>query len=121
MNAEEMQWIVDQLFIGNRLATAEIVTSDGVRVDLRNIQSPIICFCSEGDDITPPQQALGWIIDLYERDDDIKANGQTIVYTVHESIGHLGIFVSAGVARKQHQEFTSNIDLIDGSSDGDLE
>lgn len=45
LNAEEIQWIVDQLFIGNRLATAEIITSDGVRVDLRNIRSPIINQC----------------------------------------------------------------------------
>lgn len=113
LNAEEMQWIVDQLFIGNRLATAEIATSDGVRIDLRNIRSPIICFCSKGDNITPPQQALGWITDLYEKDDDIRACGQTIVYAIHDSIGHLGIFVSGGVARKEHQEFASNIDLID--------
>ena len=113
LNPEEMQWIVDQLFIGNRLATAEIVTSDGVRIDLRNIRSPILCFCSKGDNITPPQQALGWIIDLYEKEDDLRACGQTIVYAIHENIGHLGIFVSGGVARKEHQEFTSNIDLID--------
>jgi hypothetical protein len=113
LNAEEMQWIVDELFIGNRLATAEMTTSDGVRVDLRNIRSPILCFCSKGDNITPPQQALGWIIDLYEQDQDIKACGQTIVYAIHESIGHLGIFVSGGVARKEHDEFASNIDLID--------
>jgi len=113
MNAEEMQWIVDQLFIGNRLATAEIVTSDGVRIDLRNIRSPIVCFCSKGDDITPPQQALGWICDLYQTDEDILSQGQTIVYAIHESIGHLGIFVSGGVARKEHEEFASNIDLID--------
>ena len=65
LNAEEIQWIVDQLFVGNRLATGEIVTSDGERIDLRNIRSPIICFCSKGDNITPPQQALGWIVDLY--------------------------------------------------------
>lgn len=32
---------------------------------------------------------------------------------MHEKIGHLGIFVSAGVARKEHDEFASNIDLID--------
>jgi len=32
---------------------------------------------------------------------------------VHETIGHLGIFVSGGVAKKEHQEFASNIDLID--------
>ena len=69
LNAEERQWIVDQLFIGTRLATAEIVTGDGVRIDLRNIRSPILCFCSKGDNITPPQQALGWIVDLYEEDE----------------------------------------------------
>jgi hypothetical protein len=40
-------------------------------------------------------------------------HGQTIVYAIHESIGHLGIFVSGGVARKEHDEFASNIDFID--------
>ncbi len=113
LNAEEMQWIVDQLFVGNRLATAEIVTRDGMRVDLRNIRSPILCFCSQGDNITPPPQALGWICDLYQKDEDILAQRQTLVYAIHESVGHLGIFVSGGVARKEHQEFASNIDLID--------
>ena len=113
MNAEEMQWIVDNLFVGNKLATAEIVTEDGVRIDLRNITSPIICFCSKGDNITPPQQALGWILDLYQSVDDIRANGQTIVYCVHETVGHLGIFVSGSVAKKEHEEFATNIDFID--------
>ena len=113
LNGEEIQWIVDQLFVGNHLATGEIVTAAGDRIDLRNIRSPIICFCSKGDNITPPQQALGWIVDLYAKDDDIRASGQTIVYAVHENIGHLGIFVSGGVAKKEHQEFASNIDLID--------
>lgn len=113
LNAEEMQYIVDKLFIGNKLATAEIVTSKGVRIDLRNIRSPIVCFCSRGDDITPPPQALGWILDLYKDVDDLRAHGQTVVYCVHESIGHLGIFVSGKVAVKEHQEFAHNIDLID--------
>jgi len=113
MNGEEIQWIVDNLFIGNRLATAELVTRAGERIDLRNIRSPIICFCSQGDNITPPPQALGWIVDLYAKDDDIRACGQTIIYAVHESAGHLGIFVSGGIAKKEHQEFASNIDLID--------
>ena len=108
-----MQFIVDELFIGNNLAAGRIKTSDGIAVDLRNIRSPIVVFCSKGDNITPPQQALGWILDLYENVDEIRANEQTIVYTIHESAGHLGIFVSAGVARKEHNEFASNIDLID--------
>jgi short-subunit dehydrogenase len=113
LNAAEIQYIVDNLFIGNRLATAGLVTSDGIRIDLRNIHSPIIVFCSKGDNITPPPQALGWVPDLYQSDEEIQAHGQTIVYAVHESIGHLGIFVSGSVARKEHQEFTSNIDMID--------
>jgi pimeloyl-ACP methyl ester carboxylesterase len=113
LNGEEIQWIVDQLFVGNRLATGEIVTRKGERIDLRRIRSPIVCFCSKGDNITPPQQALGWIVDLYSSDSAIQACGQTIVYAVHESIGHLGIFVSGGVAKKEHQEFASNVDLID--------
>ncbi|MBZ7925456.1 DUF3141 domain-containing protein [Ensifer adhaerens] len=113
LNAEEMQFIVDELFVGNKLAAGEIRTSDGTAVDLRNIRSPIVVFCSKGDNITPPQQALDWILDLYDSVDDIRAYGQTIVYTVHETVGHLGIFVSAGVARKEHDEFASNIDFID--------
>ncbi len=113
LNAEEMQFIVDELFVGNKLAAGEIRTSDGTAIDLRNIHSPIVVFCSKGDNITPPQQALDWILDLYDSVDEIRAHGQTIVYAVHEKIGHLGIFVSAGVARKEHDEFASNIDLID--------
>ena len=113
LNAEEIQFIVDELFIGNNLAAGRIKMSDGQKVDLRNIRSPIVVFCSEGDNITPPQQALDWILDLYADVDEIRAYGQTIVYTVHQSIGHLGIFVSGGVAKKEHAEFSSNIDLID--------
>jgi pimeloyl-ACP methyl ester carboxylesterase len=118
LNAEEIQFIVDELFVGNKLAAGEIKTSDGTAVDLRNIRSPIVVFCSKGDNITPPQQALDWILDLYENVDEIRSFGQTIVYTIHESVGHLGIFVSGGVAKKQHGEFSSNIDLIDALPSG---
>ncbi len=113
LNAEEMQWIADNLFVGNKLATGELRTSDGLRIDLRNIKSSIIVFCSWGDNITPPQQALGWITDLYDSEAEIAANGQTIVYTLHQSIGHLGIFVSGKVASKEHNEFAASMEMID--------
>jgi hypothetical protein len=113
LNAGEIQFIVDKLFVGNHLAAGDIRTPEGTAVDLRNIRSPIVVFCSKGDNITPPQQALGWILDVYRDVDDIRRHGQTIVYTVHESVGHLGIFVSSGVARKEHGEFAHNIDLIE--------
>ena len=120
LNAEEIQFIVDELFVGNNLAAGRIQTADGTAIDLREIRSPIVVFCSRGDNVTPPQQALGWILDLYADASEIRSYGQTIVYTVHESIGHLGIFVSAGVARKEHGQLSSNIDLIDTLPPGAL-
>ena len=113
LGGEEIQYIVDNLFIGNRLSTSQLVTSDGRRIDLRNVRSPVVVFCSQGDDITPPPQALGWVRDLYADVDDIIASNQTIVYCVHDTTGHLGIFVSGSVSRKEHTEFTANIDYID--------
>ncbi len=113
LNAEEMQSIADQLFVGNKLAAGELRSSNGTRIDLRNIKSPIIVFCSWGDDITPPQQALDWILDLYDHEDEIVKAGQTIVYCLHQSIGHLGIFVSGAVATKEHGEFAQSMDMID--------
>jgi hypothetical protein len=72
-----------------------------------------VVLCSWGDNITPPQQALGWILDLYDDERELIANGQTIVYTLHQSIGHLGIFVSGKVATKEHGEFVSCMDMIE--------
>jgi hypothetical protein len=112
LNAEEMQWIADNLFVGNKLGQGLIATSGGERIDLRNVASPVVVFCSWGDEITPPPQALGWVLDLYDRDEDLVRSGQTIVYSVHQTIGHLGIFVSGKVATKEHSEFASCIDLI---------
>ncbi len=113
MTAEEMLSIADELFVGNRLVKGEMQTSDGIAIDLRNIRSPIVVFCSHGDNITPPQQALHWILDLYEDVDEIRAYGQTIVYSLHHDIGHLGIFVSSRIGRKEYNQFTQNMDLID--------
>ena len=113
LNGQEIQAIVDELFIGNKLAAGMIKSSDGTTIDLRHIRSPIIVFCSKGDNVTPPQQALGWLFDLYDDVDDIRRHGQTIVYSIHETVGHLGIFVSTAVARKEYGEFSNNIDLID--------
>ncbi len=113
LNGEEIQFIVDGLFIGNRLSAARLRNAEGMRIDLRNIKSPILIFCSQGDDITPPPQALGWITDIYRSDKEIVAAGQTIIYCLHRNVGHLGIFVSSSVASKEHDKFIKNIDLIE--------
>src|SRR5260221_8172109 len=49
LNAEEIQFTVVELSIGNNLATAPIQTSDARPIDLRNIRSPIALFYSKSD------------------------------------------------------------------------
>ena len=109
---EEMRGITDELFVGNKLVRGTIQTSDGRRINLKNIRSPIVVIASWGDNITPPPQALNWIPDLYEDVEEIRAHEQVIVYTLDQRIGHLGIFVSGKVAEKQHAEIVNTIDLI---------
>ena len=65
-----------------------------------------------GDNITPPQQAFNWIADVYGSTEEIKANGQTIVGLLHEDIGHLGIFVSGKVAKKEHAQIVEVLKYI---------
>ena len=113
LNEDEIRFIVDNLFVGNRLAAGGIVTSGGRRIDLRNIRSPIVVFASWGDNITPPQQALNWIVDCYSSDRDLLAREQTIVYILHEDIGHLGIFVSGRIAQREHSEIVQALDVIE--------
>jgi len=112
MTGEEIENIVNNLFVGNKLARGEVVRGD-MRVDLRNITSPVVVFASWGDDITPPQQALNWIIDVWGDEKAIIEAGRTIVYTLHEKIGHLGIFVGGAVARKEHDQIVNTLEQID--------
>lgn len=117
MTEAEIRWIVENLFVGNKLTSGEAVLGYE-RVDLRRIESPIIVFASYGDNITPPQQALHWIPDLYTSVDELKALGQRIVYMLHESIGHLGIFVSAKIAGREHEAITDTFRAIEALSPG---
>jgi len=117
MTEAEIRWIVENLFIGNKLASGEAIL-DGERVDLKKIESPIIVFASHGDNITPPQQALNWIPDLYSSAEEIKALGHRIVYMLHDSIGHLGIFVSSKIAGREHEAITDTVRAIEALSPG---
>ena len=109
MDRSEIQWIVENLFVGNKLAAGKAEWSQGQTFDLRSIRSPIIVFASLGDNITPPQQAFNWVADLYPTTEALKANGQVIIGLMHESVGHLGIFVSGKIAKREH---TQIVDLI---------
>ena len=118
LSREEILGITDNLFIGNRLEQGEMQLDDHCTVDLKRIANPIIVFASEGDNITPPAQALGWIGRLYPDTDALKAAGQRIVYMTHEHVGHLGIFVSGSVARLQHRAILESLDAVEALAPG---
>jgi len=113
MNREEIEWITRNLFVGNRLWSGDVKSASGEPFDLREVKVPIILFASMGDNITPPQQAFNWVADVYASTDEIKERGQVIVGLLHESIGHLGIFVSGKVARKEHTQIVSVLEAIE--------
>ncbi len=118
LNEPEIVWIVRELFVGNKLARNEARLEHGRVLDVKQIRSPIIVFASHGDNITPVKQAVNWIMDAYADETEIKIRGQRIVYMVHESIGHLGIFVSSSIAKREHQEVASTLKTIEALAPG---
>jgi hypothetical protein len=118
MNENEIRWIVEQLFVGNKLARGEARLPGGRMLDIKAVTSPIVVFASWGDNITPPPQALNWITDLYADETEIRVRGQRIVYMIHEKVGHLGIFVSSSVARREHAEMASTLKTIEALAPG---
>ena len=113
LNGDELQFLVDNLFIGDKLTRNQLRSSDGTIFDVRNVTSAIIVFTSTEDNISPPPQTLGWIADLYRDVDAIRAAGRTIVYCLSHKVGHLAIFVSSKVGAEQDEEFVQLMDVID--------
>jgi pimeloyl-ACP methyl ester carboxylesterase len=113
MNREEIEWITKNLFVGNKLWKGQTTSNAGAAFDLRNIKAPIVLFASMGDNITPPQQAFNWVADIYGSTEEIKSRGQVIVGLLHKSVGHLGIFVSGKVAKKEHAQIVEVLESIE--------
>lgn len=118
LSEAEIRWTVEQLFVGNRLARGEARIVHGHHLDLRLIRAPIILFASWGDNITPPPQALNWVADTYADEREIRVRGQRVLYMVHEKVGHLGIFVSSSVAKKEHSEVATTMETIEALAPG---
>jgi hypothetical protein len=118
LSRDEILAIVDNLFVGNRLEQGTLPVCHGCVADLRRIHNPMVIFASYGDDITPPHQALGWIPIVYRDTDDLRRAGQRIVYLINQHVGHLGIFVSASVARLEHRAILESLGDIGALAPG---
>jgi pimeloyl-ACP methyl ester carboxylesterase len=115
---EEIIEIVDHLFIGNELEQGTLNLGDEVKIDLRSLRSPLVIFSSYGDNITPPHQALAWLKAVYKTTAALKEAGQRIVYLINPHVGHLGIFVSASVARFEHRAILESLDEVNALAPG---
>ncbi|TWI75399.1 tellurite resistance protein TerB [Desulfobotulus alkaliphilus] len=113
MTAEEIRFMIQHLFIENKLEMGEVSFQEGKRIDLRELEDPIVLFSSDGDNVTPPQQALNWILKVWGTLEEVKRQQQVIIYMVHENVGHIGLFVSDRVAKKEHAEIIGSIDMVD--------
>ena len=118
LSREEILAIVENLFIGDRLEEGRMRICEGCVADLRRIRNPLVIFASYGDNITPPQQALGWIPIVYKDTGDLKSAGQRIIYLTDPHVGHLGIFVSDKIARLEHRAILESLDEIDALAPG---
>ncbi|PWB89085.1 poly(3-hydroxyalkanoate) synthetase [Methylocystis sp. MitZ-2018] len=112
LSREEILAIVENLFIGDQLEQGVFRVCANCFADLRKIKNPLVIFASYGDNITPPHQALGWIPFVYKNTEDLKAAGQRIIYLTNPHVGHLGIFVSASIARFEHRAILEGLDDI---------
>ncbi|HSQ09773.1 MAG TPA: DUF3141 domain-containing protein [Burkholderiaceae bacterium] len=118
LNGEEIEWITQNLFVGNKLWSGTMKGGPAGALDLRQIKVPIVMFASMGDNITPPQQAFNWVADVYGSTEEIKARGQVIVGLMQEEVGHLGIFVSGKIARKEGTQIASVLKSIEALPPG---
>ena len=118
MTKEEMHSIVRNLFVGDKLEKGKLSLDRKKILDLKDIQRPMLLFASEGDNITPPQQALDWIIKVYGSAAKIKELNKVIIYMLHPDVGHLGIFVGSKAAKKEHMEIIRSIDIIEALAPG---
>ena len=118
LGREEMVAIVENLFVGNRLEEGRLRICDECEADLTSIRNPLVIFASAGDNISPPHQALNWIPTVYPTTKALKKAGQRIVYLTNPHVGHLGIFVSAGVARLEHRAILESLDRIERLAPG---
>ena len=118
LSREEIVAIVENLFIGNQLEEGGFRICDCCHADLRRLKSPMLIFASNGDNITPPAQALGWVPAVWPTTEALIAGGQRICYLVHPTVGHLGIFVSADVARREHRAILDSLDALEALEPG---
>ncbi len=113
LGGQEILAIARDLFVGNLLEDGKVMVDEHCHADLSSVRTPLVIFSSYGDNITPPHQALGWLPAVYASTEALVAAGQRVVYLTHKEVGHLGIFVSTSVARREHRAILHHAQAIE--------
>ena len=92
LNREEIEWITQELFVGNDLWSGKMKSKTGELLDLKRIKSPIILFASMGDNITPAAAGVqlgGRRVRLDRRDQGPRPDHRRPPPQEHRPPGHL--------------------------------
>lgn len=108
----EIEVIIENLFVGNKLVCGELEVKGRV-VNLCDIMVFIVVFVFWGDNIMLLLQVLNWIIDVWGDECVIVVVGCIIIYVLYESVGYLGIFVGGLVVFKEYDQLVSLLDVIE--------
>ena len=117
MNREEIQWIIENLFVGNRLVARR--GELGRRRRSTCATSARRSSCSPRSATTSrrrSRRSTGSPTCTLDRGDQGARPGDR--RAVHESVGHLGIFVSGKVAKKEHTQIVSVLKTIEALPPG---
>ena len=118
LRGEEMQWMVDNLFIGNKFSTGQIVTRTAFASTSERSRRRSSASARTATTSRPRSRLLDWILDNYQSVEEIQQCGQRIFYCIDAQAGHLAIFVGTKVAEKNHAEFINNMELIEAMPPG---
>ena len=114
MNTEEIEWIVAQPLRRQQALEGRRQGRERERLrPARRSSRPSSCsppWATTSRRLSRP--STGWRTSTSSTA-DIKDHGQVIVGLLHEDIGHLGIFVSGKVAKKEHAQIVSVLDFIE--------
>ena len=72
--------------------------------------------------VNEPPRGIGKVslerLQAFADEHEIRVRGHRIVYMIHEQVGHLGIFVSSSIAKKEHTEVASTMKTIEALAPG---
>ena len=118
MNREEIEWITRNLFVGNKVWKGGTPAGPGRRSTCATSSRRSSCSPPWATTSRRRSRRSTGLPTSTARPRRSRRAGQVIVGLMHENVGHLGIFVSGKVAKKEHAQIVSVLKSIEALPPG---